>query len=262
MTNASVFEHPKTFADWDSDYYHPISVRLYDWIVRDMLREMGASEGSRILDAGCGPGVHAIRATSHGCSVLAIDISKTMLDEARARIERAGQADSVDLQQADLRGLAFEDHSFDFVFSWGVIIHIRQAEEALDELIRITRPGGSLALYVTNQDALDNKIEDMIRNVTGKRLDRESDALGSGRWYTMNGEKLWVWRFDIPALTNYMRQRGMKLAYRSIGEFSELHRRLPASVRWIFLYLNNLAYRAGWPARLGCGNLLVFRKDA
>ena len=121
-----------------------------------------------------------------------------MLNDARQRAAAAGVAKDVKFQREDLTRLSFPDAFFKHVFSWGVIIHIREVERALDELARVTKPGGRLALYVTNDAALDQRIERFARALLSKRANRQTHALGTGTSYEYNGEHLWVSQFDIP----------------------------------------------------------------
>ena len=95
-SKAKVFDRQQTISTWDSDYYHPIAERYYNLLVPRMLKLLGARPGDTVLDAGCGPGVHTIRAARAGLKVKAIDISETMLAEARRRVEQAGVNDSVE----------------------------------------------------------------------------------------------------------------------------------------------------------------------
>ena len=85
-----VFEHAATVATWDADYYHPLALAHYDRAVAWTLARLNARPGDLVLDAGCGPGVHAIRAAKAGMRVQAIDLARTMLDEARRRAREAG----------------------------------------------------------------------------------------------------------------------------------------------------------------------------
>lgn len=256
-----VFEARNTLEQWDRDYYHPIAVAYYDDAVPRMIELMGAKPGANILDAGCGPGVHSIRVARAGYHVYGIDRSLTMLEEARSRISSAGFGDRVELAQEDLTRLSFAEAAFDYVFSWGVIIHIPEVEKALAELARIVRPGGKLALYVTNQAALDHKIERLARRLLRRPLiGMERRTMGDGCWYEMNGERLWLWRIDVGALCRYLEARGFRLRHHLIGEFTNIQRRTHGTLRSLLLRLNNLLYRLRFPPTHAAATLLVFEK--
>lgn len=257
----TVFEQADTIKSWDDDYYHPIAERLYDRAVPEMAALLGAPAGSTILDAGCGPGVHSIRLARAGYNIEAIDISQAMLREAKARVAASGLSSRVTFQQQDITHLALETGSYQFVFSWGVIIHIREVEKALDELARVVATGGRLALHVTNKSALDQTVENAARFALRKpATDRENHNLGIGTWYTMHGERLWVWQFDIPELVRQMEKRGLHLLHRKASELSEIQRRVPQLVRAPLLHLNNIYHAASGPAWAAMTNLLVFAK--
>lgn len=256
-----VFEQRTTLEAWEEDYYHPIAKRYYDRAVPAMLGFMGVEPGERVLDAGCGPGVHSVRAGRYGCRVCAIDISQTMLAEAKARVDAAGLASVVEFRQEDLTRLSFADASFRHVFSWGVIIHVHDIDKALDELTRIIAPGGTLGLYVTNRNAWDHKLESLLRRLMRKPLaNRQSLPMGSGAWYEMHGQKLWLWQFDIPELKRQLKVRGWHLTHQVAGEFSEFQRRVKGPLRRLLLRLNNLYYLLNLPPGPAVANLLVLRK--
>ncbi|MEC9374389.1 MAG: class I SAM-dependent methyltransferase [Planctomycetota bacterium] len=258
-----VFETSDTFKSWDDDYYPPVALRFYDRAIPRMLDLLGAKEGDLVLDAGCGPGVHSIRAAKHGMRMKAIDISEWVLDEARRRAAAAGVEDRIDFQQADLTNLPFESESFDKIFSWGVVIHIPALDKALDELCRILKPGGRLALYVTNKTALDHKLESAARFVLRKpHHGMERLTLGDGCWYRMHDEDLWVWRVDAKGVRERLEYQGLKFVKREAGEFTEIQRRLKGGARNALLHVNNLYYNLRLPAWAATAQLLVFEKTA
>src|SRR5262249_54541307 len=157
---------------------------------------------------------------------------------------KAGLPSAVEFRQENLTRLTLPDASFKYVFSWGVIIHIHDVKKALDELARVVKPGGKLALYVTNKKAWDQKLESMLRFVLRRPLvGQQRLRLGNGIWYDMHGEKLWVWQFDIPELEQQLEARGLHLTHRVIGEFSEIQRRVSGPLRKMLLRLNNLCYQ-------------------
>jgi SAM-dependent methyltransferase len=261
MQMTRVFEEESTVEQWDEDYYQPVALRLYDRAVPEMLRLMGVAPGATVLDADCGPGVHSIRVAKEGYRVCAIDLSNAMLNHARQRVAREQLAGQVDFRQMDLTKLDFPDGSFRYVFSWGVVIHIPEAEKALDELARVVEPGGKLALYLTNKTAIDHKLESLARFLVRKPLTgMQHLPLGDGRWYEMGGQKLWVWRFSARAVCAHLARYGFRLVRRRTGELSEIQLRLKGPARQTMLHLNNLAYRLNVPTYFAASQLLVFEK--
>ncbi|MDX1593420.1 MAG: class I SAM-dependent methyltransferase [Gammaproteobacteria bacterium] len=104
-------------------------------------------ETARILDAGCGTGLVGERLEDAGYRhVVGLDFSEAMLDKARDK--EVYEA----LHRADLTArLEFPDDSFDAVISVGTFTCGHVGPEALDELIRVTRPGGCICFTVREQ---------------------------------------------------------------------------------------------------------------
>lgn len=259
----SVFEKENTYATWDTDYYTPVTEHYYDRQVARMLRDLRVPPGERVLDAGCGPGVHAVRAAKAGFRVHAADFSAVALKEAAARVARAGVASSVTFERADLTALPFPDGAYRAIFSWGVVIHIPEVDRALAELARVLDPGGRLALYVTNGAALDPRLEWFARWLLRRpHPAAERLLLGTRHWYTLHGETLCLWRFDVPALTRRLAELGLVFVRRRAGELSDVQRRAPGPLRALLQRVNNLYARLGLPPQLATANLLIFEKPA
>ena len=259
---SKVFDNIRTFADWDQDYYPPAARKYYDRAIRRMLDHLAPATGETVLDAGCGPGVHSIRVAKLGYIVRSIDISEVAIQEARRRAAVAGVCERITFAQGDLTDLKLESNSFGAVFSWGVVIHIPEIERALKELVRIVKPGDRLALQITNHRAWDFSIERIARWMLRKpTVVLERHRLGVGGWYEHLGQRLWVWRLDIAAITYYLGELGCRRVYRSAAECTELQRRLRGPVRSILLRGNDLWFRLHMPARPAVTNILVFEKS-
>ncbi|MBI3332994.1 MAG: class I SAM-dependent methyltransferase [Candidatus Omnitrophica bacterium] len=100
----------------------------------------------RVLDAGCGPGWDAAAmAAGNGASLVAVDLS---WDAVRLTHRRLGSLRGTGVVQADLESLPFREGTFDFVYSYGVLHHLPDADRGFEELARVVRPGGMLAVYV------------------------------------------------------------------------------------------------------------------
>lgn len=262
VKEAAVFNQESTVEAWDDDYYHPIAVAYYDAAIPAMLESLGAKPGDRVLDAGCGPGVHSVRAARYGCDVTAIDLSTTMLEHAHRRAQAAGVADKITFREADLTRPDL-GAQFDRVFSWGVIIHIPDTEAALDGLATLVAPGGHLALQVLNARSFDARLERLLRKILRRPLkDAVTTDLGSGNWYGYGQERLWVLHFDMEALDRAMKARGFTLQSRRTAEFSEIQRRLPEFLRRPLLHLNAAMFRRRAGTGLSATQIIVYRRDA
>ena len=108
-------------------------------------RKLGLSEGTRLLDVGCGWGsmlLHA--AVHHGISGVGITISRRQAELARERVRTAGVADRVEIRLADYRDVS--DGPYDAVSSIGMVEHVGHAQLGLyfARLHSLLRPGGRL----------------------------------------------------------------------------------------------------------------------
>ena len=92
--------------DFDRDYltwgFHDEETQQSE--ARSVLGLVKSERPLRILDLGCGPGVHAVTWASQGHYVSGIDLSATFIDEARRRADKAGV--TIDLCVADVRSVA------------------------------------------------------------------------------------------------------------------------------------------------------------
>ncbi len=101
---------------------------------------------AQVLDIGCGTGGPSIAlASDMGARVIGIDIEPQLLDRARMLAEQAGVADRIEFRQVTPGPLAFEDDSFDVVFSKDALIHIPDKQALYTDIMRVLKPGGALA---------------------------------------------------------------------------------------------------------------------
>ncbi|HIC87917.1 MAG TPA: methyltransferase domain-containing protein [Anaerolineae bacterium] len=100
--------------------------------------------GERVLALDCGPGVLAQKLQARGATVVGTDMSHTAVEMARAKGVKAYQVD------LDVAPLPFPDASFDTVVSDSGLEHRYFHEKALDESVRVLRPGGKYVLLLPN----------------------------------------------------------------------------------------------------------------
>jgi len=97
----------------------------------------------RLLEAGCGTGQWVQFLGKLGHDVVGIDYAAGGLEVGRAHNP------DLNLIQADIRNLPFEDESFDYIVSFGTIEHdINGPEDALIEFRRVLKPSGKLMCSV------------------------------------------------------------------------------------------------------------------
>jgi SAM-dependent methyltransferase len=109
---------------------------------------------SRILDVGCGPGSITLDLArlAHAGSVVGMDRSETVIDEARAAAEQAGVG-NVELAVGDVYVLDHEDGGFDVVHAHQVLQHLSDPVAALREMGRVCRPDGVVAVRDSDYSA-------------------------------------------------------------------------------------------------------------
>jgi SAM-dependent methyltransferase len=100
--------------------------------------------GWRVLDVATGSGNAAIAAARHGCTAVGVDYVPTLLERGRVRAEAEGL--DVELLEGDAEALPFPDASFDAVTSVFGSMFAPDHEQAAAELLRVCRPGGTIAL--------------------------------------------------------------------------------------------------------------------
>lgn len=106
------------------------------------LTQAGLRPGDRALDAGCGPGA----VTFEMAKIVGPSGSVVGIDASAERLARAKAAANIEYQQHDIHHTGFPASSFDFVFSQFVFQYLPDRRGALMELLRVTRPGGRVAV--------------------------------------------------------------------------------------------------------------------
>jgi SAM-dependent methyltransferase len=104
-------------------------------------------EGKYVLDVGCGVGVTpCFIAKRYGCRVVGVDIREGMIKRSRERAKREGVADRTEFRTADAQDLPFEDDLFDAVITESVAAFPEDKQRAVNEYVRVTKPGGYVGL--------------------------------------------------------------------------------------------------------------------
>jgi len=136
-------------AHFDTDFGHSIATpaerTAWDRIM-DLVLGGPKGEGLRLdaLDVGCGTGFLSLELAARGHRVTGIDLAPAMLDAARRKAAEAGF--DIRFEEGDAEQAPFPPASFDLVISRHVLWTLPHPEAAIDDWIRVLRPGGRLVV--------------------------------------------------------------------------------------------------------------------
>ena len=130
-------------------------VRLVKPLEDDFLAAAGLPADAWLLDVGCGPGFFAERAARDlvpSGRVTGVDVDPSLLALGRARLEGSGLA--VDFVEGTGVRLPLPDDAVDFSYARFLLQHLSDPGAVLREMVRVTRPGGTVALVDTDDGSL------------------------------------------------------------------------------------------------------------
>jgi len=112
---------------------------LREKLLLDLFRS--GSPGPRVLNAGAGAGSFSLRLAENGFDVTSVDASSAAVEVLRGRV-------TGEVARADVTALPFADAAFDAAVLGEVLEHVEDDRGALEEVARVLRPGGVLAVSV------------------------------------------------------------------------------------------------------------------
>jgi len=159
------------------------------WAKR-LLSIVGAHEGERVLDVGCGTGIVARTAAPHVGNqgrVVGVDLNRAMLETARKEASHLSPA--VEWRQEDATELSFEDDSFDVALSQQVLQFVPDPVELLAQIRRVLRPGGRVGLNVL-RPIRHNPSYELLAKVLERHAGEEAGAMIRSPFPQWNGARL------------------------------------------------------------------------
>jgi ubiquinone/menaquinone biosynthesis C-methylase UbiE len=133
----------KQRAGWETGDYGRVGNTL-QIIAEHLVEAADVRAGQRVLDVACGQGNAAIAAALRFAQATGIDYANNLLAEGRDRA--AAEQVSVTFVEGDAEELPFPDASFDLILSTVGVMFAPDQQRAADELVRVTAPGGRIAL--------------------------------------------------------------------------------------------------------------------
>jgi len=110
----------------------------------------------KVLEIGCGAGLVSSHIAKSGANLTAIDITENAINMTKKRFQLSGLNASIIRMNAEK--MEFEDQTFDYVVTWGVIHHSGNMQSILDEIYRVLKPSGQAFIMVYNKNSLRYQI--------------------------------------------------------------------------------------------------------
>jgi ubiquinone/menaquinone biosynthesis C-methylase UbiE len=168
-----VMDTPEEASDYDSMDHTEVNARFCD----DLFAISG-SAWSHILDVGTGTARIPIEICLRRSqvSVCAIDLAVTMLALARRNVERAGFSHRIRLECRDAKATGLSDGSFDAVVSNSIVHHIPEPTDALREMWRLLRPGGTLFVRDLARPDDEARLRELVATYAPIEMGRDDAA--------------------------------------------------------------------------------------
>lgn len=143
---------------------------------------LGLGEGDVVLDVACGPGNFSrefARAVRPGGLVVGIDASPTMLERGGDELRDSDPGNLV-LVRGDATRLPFRDASFDATCCFAALHLFPDPFAALDEMRRVLRPGGRIALMTSVRRELTLRpLTPLLERTSGMRIFEGDEIVGA-----------------------------------------------------------------------------------
>ena len=142
------------YEEIDRRFFHDARPYLpYKKLPFEALIDFESLANKDVLEIGVGMGSHAQLLAPRARSFTGIDLTTYAVNSTSRRMKQFGlDKPNIRILQMDAEKLEFEDNSFDFVWSWGVIHHSSNTRQVLKEIHRILRPGGRVTTMVYHRN--------------------------------------------------------------------------------------------------------------
>jgi ubiquinone/menaquinone biosynthesis C-methylase UbiE len=125
----------------------------YTQYLKYLLVERFAQPDDICLDIGVANGLYAIPLARRMKHIHGVDISPDMLAECELNL-KAALVQNVSLHEQSATQLNFKDETFNLVYSYSTLLLIPDINRALNEIVRVLKPGGTAILDITGKHNL------------------------------------------------------------------------------------------------------------
>jgi SAM-dependent methyltransferase len=166
-----------------------------------LVAEFDAFAGKELLEIGVGQGADHYMFAKNGARMHGVDLTPKHCEITRLFLDTFEL--SSDIRQADARALPFGNEAFDHVYACGVLLLIRDIRQAVSEIWRVLKAGGTATIMLYNKNSLHYWIKTRFYYGWALQEDRFLGKDTVDDWYTdgINYPKVWYYRpADLPRL--------------------------------------------------------------
>jgi ubiquinone/menaquinone biosynthesis C-methylase UbiE len=149
---------PASYYDAYSRQYDAVRISAYHRTVNSLTRDFllrFVRPGHRVLDLGCGTGIHMDWLREQQVSAFGLDLSFEMIRKAQDKAHLVTRGTAV--------RLPFRGETFDLVYSFKVLPHVEAIEDAFEEIHRVLKPGGVAVLECYSPYSIRGLIKRLLR---------------------------------------------------------------------------------------------------
>lgn len=174
------------------DKYREFRYRT-SWYIPEVI-PFEKGRGKSVLEIGCGNGADGIMWASNGADYTGCDLTETAINATRDHFSFMALPGQFQIENAE--SLSFKSDSFDIVYSYGVLHHSPNTQQAINEVYRVLKPGGQAIIMLYHKHSFNYYVRIMTM-MRGKVLLKILSRIGH-------------WREDKKNSKDYLSMRGNK----------------------------------------------------
>ena len=191
------------------------------------LNEIIPSGTEKVLDVGCGTGFLTVLLAELGYTVKGIDLSEGMQADAKKKIKEGGFEDRVTFEICDAENTNEPDDSYDLVINRHLLWTLPHPYEAVDEWLRVTKPGGSVIVIDGDWSIVRKAVEEK------RAKEPENDVIGHKRSYSQEVTNSLPLYDGTKRTWDFIRRDGYDIEVVELSEVNELEKHKYSDNEWM-----------------------------